>query len=68
MIQNLDVTLDAHQIDKIIMLLQGHSEMLECQAMVLKMLTKLGKAVDPVIFRLILQMVIQPMHQINLPD
>ena len=39
MIQSLDMTLDAHQIDKIVMLLQCHSEMLECQAMVLKMLS-----------------------------
>ena len=29
MIQSLDMTLDAHQIEKIIMLLQCHSEMLE---------------------------------------
>ena len=68
MVQSLDVTLDTHQIDKIIMLLQCHSEMLECQAMVSKMLAELGKSVDPVTFRLILQTVIRPVHQINLPD
>ena len=68
MVQSLDVTLDTNQIDKIIMLLQCHSEMLECQAMVSKMLAELGKSVDPVTFRLILQTVIRPVHQINLPD
>ena len=47
-----------HQIDKIIMLLQYHSEMLEPQAMVLKMLAELGKSVDLVTFRLILKTVI----------
>ena len=68
MVQNLDVTLDAHQVDKIMMLLQCHSEMLECQAMVSKMLAELGKLVDPVTFRLILQTVIWPIHHINIPD
>ena len=68
MVQNLDVTLDAHQVDKIVMLLQCHSEMLECQAMVSKMLAELGKSVDPVTFRLILQTVIWPIHHINIPD
>ena len=29
MVQNLEVMLDAHQIDKIVMLLQCHLEMLE---------------------------------------
>ena len=66
-IQSLDMELDAHQIDKIVMLLQCHSEMLEWQAMVSKMLAEVRKSVDRVTFRLILQMVIQPMHQINLP-
>ena len=46
-IQSLDVELDAHQIDKIVMLLQCHLEMLEWQAMVSKMLAELGKSVDP---------------------
>ena len=32
------------------------------------MLVEVGKSVDPVTFRLILQMVIWPMHQINLPE
>ena len=32
------------------------------------MLAEVGKSVDPVTFRLILQMVIWPMHQINLPE
>ena len=50
------------------MLLKCHSEMLEWQAMVSKMLAEVRKSVDRVTFRLILQMVIQPMHQINLPD
>ena len=68
MVQSLDVTLNAHQIDKIVMLLQCHSEMLEHQAMVSKMLAELGKSVDLVTFRLILQTVIQPLHQINLPN
>ena len=68
MVQNLDVTLDAHQVDKIVMLLQCHSEMLEHQAMVSKMLAELGKSVDPVTCRLILQTVIQPIHHINIPD
>ena len=68
MVQNLDVTLDAHQVDKIVMLLQCHSKMLEHQAMVSKMLAELGKSVDPVTFRLILQMVIWPIHHINIPD
>ena len=54
MVQNLDVTLDAHQVNKIVMLLQCHSKMLECQAMVSKMLVELGKLVDLVTFRLIL--------------
>ena len=68
MVQNLDVTLDAHQVNKIVMLLQCHSEMLEHQAMVSKMLAELGKLVDPVTFRLILQTVIWPIHHINIPD
>ena len=68
MVQNLDVTLDAHQVDKILMLLQCHAEMLEHQAMVSKMLVELGKSVDLVTFRLILQTVIQPIHHINIPD
>ena len=68
MVQNLDVTLDAHQVDKIVMLLQCHTEMLEHQAMVSKMLAELGKLVDPVTFRLILQTVIWPIHHINIPD
>ena len=68
MVQSLDMTLNTHQIDKIVMLFQCHSEMFECQAMVSKMLSKLGKSVDPVMFRLILQTIIRPMHQINLPD
>ena len=68
MVQNLDVTLDGHQVDKIVMLLQCHSEMLECQAMVSKMLAELGKSVDPVTFRLILQTVIWPIHHISIPD
>ena len=67
-VQSLDVTLDAHQIDKLDMLLQCHSEMLECQAMVSKMLAELGKTLDPVTFRLILKTIIRLMHQINLPD
>ena len=32
------------------------------------MLAELGKSVDPVTFRMILQTVIWLMHQINLPD
>ena len=68
MVQSLDITLDTHQIDKILMLLQCHSEMLEWQAMVLKMLAELRKSLDPVTFRLILHTVIWPVHQINLPD
>ena len=60
MVQNLDVTLDAHQVDKIVMLLQCHSKILECQVMVSKMLAELGKSVDPVTFRLILQTGIWP--------
>ena len=68
MVQSLDVILDAHQIEKIVMLLQYHSEMLEWQAMVLKTLAELGKLVKPVTFKLILQTMIQPVHQINLPD
>ena len=65
MVQNLDVTLDAHQVNKIVMLLQYHSEMLEHQAMVSKMLAESGKSVDLVTFRLILQTVIWPIppHQ-----
>ena len=51
LVQSLDMELDAHQIDKIVMLLQCHSEMLEQQAMVSKMLAELGKSVDPVTFR-----------------
>ena len=51
MVQNLDVTLDAHQVNKIMMLLQCHTKMLECQVMVSKMLAELGKLVDPVTFR-----------------
>ena len=58
MIQSLDVELDAHQINKIVMLLQCHSKLLEQQAMVSKMLAELGKSVDPVTFRLIFQTVI----------
>ena len=58
MVQNLDVTLDAHQVNKIVMSLQSHTKMLECQVMVSKMLAELGKLVDPVTFRLILQTVI----------
>ena len=50
------------------MLLQCHSEMLECQAMVSKMIAELDKSVDLVTFRLILQMVIQLIHHINIPD
>ena len=46
MVQNLDVTLDAHQVDKIVMLLQCHSKMLEHQVMVSKMLAELGKLVE----------------------
>ena len=68
MVQNLDVTLDAHQVNKIVMLLQCHSKMLECQAMVSKMLAELGKSVDLVSFRLILQTVIWPIHHINILD
>ena len=68
MVQNLDVTLDAHLVDKIVMLLQWHTEMLECQVMVSKMLAELGKLVDLVTFRLILQTVIWPIHHINIPD
>ena len=68
LIQSLDVEQDAHQINKILMLLQCHSEMLEQQVMVSKMLAELGKLVDSVTFRLILQTVIWPMHQINLSD
>ena len=68
MVQNLEVMLDAPQIDKIVMLLQCHLEMLEWQAMVLKMLAELGKSVDLVTFQLILQTVIWPMHQVHLPD
>ena len=68
MVQNLDVTLDAHQVDKIVMLLQCHSKILECQVMVSKMLAELGKSVDPVTFRLILQTGIWPIHHINIPD
>ena len=68
MVQNLDVTLDAHQVNKIVMLPQCHSKMLENQVMVSKMLAELGKSVDLVTFRLILQMVIQPIHHINIPD
>ena len=64
-VQNLDVTLDAHQVNKIVMLLQCHSEMLERQVMVSKMLAELGKSVDLV---LILQTVIWPIHHINIPD
>ena len=67
-IQSLEMELDAHQIDKIVMLLQCHSEMLEWQAMVPKMLAEVGKSVDPVTFKVILQTVIWPMHQINLPE
>ena len=36
--------------------------------MVSMMLAEVGKSVDPVNFRLILQTVIWPMHQINLPE
>ena len=43
MVQNLDITLDAHQVNKIVMLLQCHSEMLECQVMVSKMLSRIGQ-------------------------
>ena len=68
MVQNLDVTVDAHQVDKIVMLLQCHSEMLEHQAIVSKMLAELGKSVDPVAFRLIVQTEIWPIHHINIPD
>ena len=68
MVQNLDVTLDAHQVNKIVMLLQCHSEMLEWHVMVSKMLAELGKSVDLVTFSLILQMVIWPIHHINIPD
>ena len=68
MVQDLDVTLDAHQVDKIVMLLQCHSEMLDCQAMVSKILAELGKSMDPVTFRLILQTVIWSIHHINIPD
>ena len=68
MVQNLDVTLDAHQGNKIVMLLQCHTEMLECQVMVSKMLAELGKLVDLITFRLILQTVIWPIHHINIPD
>ena len=68
MVQNLDVTLDAHQVDKIVMLLQCHSKMLEHQVMVSKMLAELGKLVDLVTFRLILQTVIWPIHHTNIPD
>ena len=68
MVQNLDVTLDAHQVDKIVILLQCHSKMLECQAMVSKMLAELGILVDLVTFRLILQTVIWPIQHINIPD
>ena len=68
MVQNLDVTLDAHQVDKIMMLLQCHTEMLEHQVMVSKMLAELGKSMDLVAFRLVLQTVIQPIHHINIPD
>ena len=68
MVQNLDVTLDAHQVNKIMMLLQCHTKMLECQVMVSKMLAELGKLVDPVTFRLVLQTVIWPIHHINIPD
>ena len=42
--------------------------MLECQVMVSKMLAELGKSVDPVTFRLILQRVICPIHHINILD
>ena len=65
MVQNLDVTLDANQVNKIVMLLQCHSKMLEHQVMVSKMLAELGKSVDPVTFRLILQTVdtAHPPHQ-----
>ena len=42
--------------------------MLEQQAMVSKMLAELEKSVELVTFRLILQTMIWPMHQINLPD
>ena len=68
MVQNLDVTLDVHQVNKIVMLLQCHSKMLEHQVMVSKMLAELGKSVDPVTFRLILKTVIWPIHHINIPD
>ena len=68
LVQSLDMELDAHQIDKIVMLLQCHSEMLELQVMVSKMLAELGKLVDSGTFRLILQTMIWPMHQINLSD
>ena len=68
MVQSLDVTLNTHQIDKIVILLQCHSEMLEWLAMVLKMLAELGNLEDLVTFRLILKTVIWLMYQINLPD
>ena len=67
-IQSLDVTLNEHQTDKLCMLLKCHSEMLERQAMCSKMLSELGRMLNPVTFQLILQMVIHPLHQINLPD
>ena len=67
-IHSLDITLDEHQTDKLCMLLKCHTEMLERQAMCSKMLAKLGKLLDPVMFCLILQTVIWPLHQINLPD
>ena len=49
-IQSLDVTLDKHQTDKLCMLLKCHSEMLKRQAMCLKMLSELGRILDPVTF------------------
>ena len=67
-IQSLDITLDEHQTDKLCMLLKCHSKMLERQAMCLKMLSELGRILDPLTFQLILQTVICPLHQINLPD
>ena len=54
--------------DKLCMLLKCHSKMPKRQAMFSKMLLELGRILDPVTFWLILQMVICPLHQINLPD